>query len=131
MRNRFFAVVVVVFCSTSAMAQSICAPISESIENRLKKIASELYGEGMTDNSAPRETNRLLRVQNEIGMISVEVNLMAQNKCPPLKEPIDAAYYASTAMQCGIKTRMATDKTSVVEECNRKKWTRSQPTIDR
>ena len=118
-------------CSSVALAQANCAAFSESIEGRLKKIASEMYGEGMTDNSVPRETNRLLRIQNEIGLIAVETNLLAQNKCPPPKEPMDPGAYASNALQCGIKTRMATDKTAVVEECNRKKWSRSQSSIDR
>lgn len=114
--NSFFTMIVIF--SQSAFAQQVCADFDTAIDSSLKSIALE-KARGIGDDSAPRETNRRVRISNELAMIQMNLSLMAQNKCAPLRSPINDSGYMSNAMEC-ITARMQ-DQTSP-PACEFKEW---------
>lgn len=76
-----------------------CKQFVEAIDATLKLAASD-YSEGFLDNSAPRETNRQLRLALAMSQINANIQLMSENKCPAISEPIDVAVYFAAAIEC-------------------------------
>lgn len=99
-----------------------CSLFSQRIEAELKDIAY-IKAEGGGDDSAPRETNRLLNIMLDMQVISVNISLMQQNKCAAPSEPIaiDLRYYLS-ANNCVIAEMKRTNIQDQPPECDRTKW---------
>src|SRR5688572_14824759 len=93
------------------------------IDSSLKTIATERM-DGFGDNSAPRATLRAIQVNNELLLISANVQLMALNKCPPLAEPITGYEYVAGAISCATARLKGVTKPP---ECERDKWERASP----
>lgn len=103
-----------------AEAQQQCSAFEGLIDGSLKNMALEV-AMGIGDNSAPRETNRLLRINNELQSINAYLTLMTQNKCPPVKYAISAAPYSIQAAECRLATLNSEDKSPA---CDMKNWQR-------
>lgn len=104
MTVKIFLALAIASVSSSAIAQNTCTELAKAIEHQLKKSASN-YADGITDNSAPRATLRELRTSNSLALARINIELMAQNKCPPRKDPVDPMIYLSEALDCEIATQ--------------------------
>lgn len=105
-----------------AAEPDICVKLNNAIDSSQKQMADEL-SDGLLDNSAARETNRQLRINNELQLISMNVSLLSQNKCKLPSEPIvsNVPGYINSAMVCGAE-RLAGNKNS--QNCKRENWTK-------
>lgn len=83
-------------CESNAQAQ-ICGQINEAIADSLGEIGRTLY-DGITDDSAPRATLRHLRIENEIGFINLNLQLLSGAKCAPWKLPFRG--YMRSVREC-------------------------------
>lgn len=118
MRATFLVAAAMVMTCSGAMAQNGCAAFSGAIESALKQAAADLI-EGVADNSAPRASLRELRVANSLATIRINVDLMAQNKCPPRQTPVDTSYYTVDAFTCEMDTRKGVKDAPT---CNQANW---------
>ena len=75
--------------SAQAQAASSCAAFRVEIERQQKEIAAIKVREENDGNVWRATYTQLLRA-NALALISINVDLMAQNKCPPLTAPISA-----------------------------------------
>jgi hypothetical protein len=78
---------------------STCKGFADAIDGRMKMAAYD-YSDGLMDNSAPRETNRQLRLALAMTEIGIQVQLMGQHKCPPINKPINIDTYFASAIEC-------------------------------
>jgi len=101
-----------------AAGQQPCAMFEGYVDISLKNMAFE-EAMGMGDNSAPRETIRLLRINNELQSINAHLALMAQHKCPPVKYTISTAPYRIQAAECRLAQLKGEDKSPA---CDMKNW---------
>ena len=76
-----------------------CSGLADAIEHSLKIIASE-DAEGIGDNSAPRATLSELKMNNQLLLISVHLQLMRDNGCAKRKEPVRPGAYMLPALEC-------------------------------
>lgn len=107
--------------AASAYAQPNCGMFQQSIDESLKRIATERVG-GLVDNSAPRETMRKVAISNEIGMMQLNIQLMTLNKCALPGAPLDASVYLSDALGCE-NALLKGEKDSPA--CDKKTWKKS------
>lgn len=112
------AVVIGIAIAGSSVAQQQCSTFEGAIDVSLKNMALE-EAMGIGDNSAPRETNRLLRMNNELQAINAHLMLMAQNKCPPIRYTLSTAPYRIQAAECKLATLKGEDKPPA---CEMKNW---------
>lgn len=99
-----------------------CEQFVKAIDLELRVAAYEI-SRGAGDNSAVRETVREIRIANHLATIGIQVQLMAQNKCPPIKVPIDVDAYEPQAKAC-FKALAAwkSGDPYPVPGCDVKKW---------
>jgi hypothetical protein len=127
MKNPFLIMTCAIF-SASAAAQQACKAFEAEIDNSYRTIAMEQQA-GLGDNSVPRESLRQAKIANELTSIEIHIRLMAENKCPPLKEPIAASAYFTSALKCGtarLKGQI-NNSFSTPEECRKESWVRDAP----
>jgi hypothetical protein len=83
-------------CQSNAQVQ-LCAQINEAISDSLGEIGRTLF-DGITDDSAPRATLRHLRIENEIGFINLNLQLLSSAKCATWKLPFRG--YMKSVREC-------------------------------
>jgi hypothetical protein len=88
------------------------------IESNLKLIASE-RAEGISDNSAPRETMRVIKINNYLQVINMNLMLMKEAKCSLRKKPITMGEYMKEALECQL-AQMKGEKDSPA--CKMESW---------
>lgn len=120
MREILIAALVLLAASPSAMAQQVCVDFERAVDNSLKIIASE-SAEGVADDSAARETMREARIGNHLQLISINLGLMRDQKCPTRKTPIYMGEFLKNALECSI-ARMKGEKDSA--SCSFENWKR-------
>lgn len=103
----------------SAEVMRLCKSSESLIEDALKAIAFENVA-GILDNSAPRETNRQLRVLAATGSIQIQQAHMQELRCAPIVLPISHLYYSSAALACALAK-------GDEAKCDRKAWVRAEP----
>lgn len=103
--------------STKAM----CKSAESLIEDHLKSIAYDSVA-GITDNSAPRETNRQLKVVAATNQILIQQLHMQSLHCPAIQWSISHSAFTSAALNCSLAS---TSNDEYKEKCNRKNWART------
>ena len=73
----------------SAMA-GVCEDLAAGVEQQVKSIALTHVESTKT---VHQETNQILTIANHQRLIQINLELMAQNKCPPLPEVPSYALY--------------------------------------
>ena len=104
----------------AAQTPSACRPLQLAIEDSEKEMSSQVVA-GLIDDSAPRATMRAGRVNNELGLIAVNLMLMEQLHCPPRKEPITTNAFVSRALECYQEMQKSVQDSP---KCNRETWKR-------
>lgn len=107
------------------VAQVNCKTFEKAIDESLRVIAVDYIAYGR-DESAPRHTNRLLKANMEWSAIGLQVSLMAQNKCPPIRSPITTDAYMAMAKVCLQKANELGGAKSTVVECDPANWKRPE-----
>ena len=67
-------------CSFSIVNAAVCDTLSYDFNHSLKMIALSKANE-IGDNSAPRQTNRLLEINTEYLKMSMYISIMKENSC--------------------------------------------------
>lgn len=87
-----------------AFAQAPVCTQAQAIIDRYDRMIAYEEAIGLTDNSAPRETTRRLRIQNYISAIHANMDLLQHNKCPASVLVVPASgnesKYYSEALTC-------------------------------
>lgn len=104
----------------SALAQPTCDVLSDAVELEIKKSAA-VFAEGFTDDSAPRATLREMRIANSLSLAQINLNIMAQNKCPPRQQPVNPMDYLTDALSCELAQQKG-EKDSPA--CDKGNWKR-------
>lgn len=120
---------IVAVCATTTIAQTaFAAPVKPVCEQLIKQLDTydkqQASGEagGIGDNSAPRETNRLLRVLILTQNRQTTITLMGQNGCAPVGSADRSIDYFSAAISCET-AKIKGDRNP--PECDTNMWTRS------
>jgi hypothetical protein len=95
-----------------------CDALGKTIEAQVMDLSSV---DGTFDDSAPRETNRLLRKSIAMNEIQANLILMQAAKCRLPTQPISDRAYFTDATACELA---ATQSKAPVRECDRSKWVR-------
>lgn len=123
-----FFVLGMIFASGSILAQpkNVCDTLGSAVESGVKELAF-YSASGALDDSAPRESNRLMRKLASASVIQSNLQLMAANKCAMPKLPISDTDYYSNALDCTLATSRAQRTGEKIElpECDRAKWVRT------
>jgi len=99
-------------------ASPLCAETAELIEDALKEMALGRYG-ALGDNSAPRESNRQLRV---VAASTTITNLLLQRQslgCPAYTKSLSPDAYRVAAAECSLATG-----SSAAAKCVTSSWRR-------
>ena len=111
--------------ATSAGAQTApsaeCISLSVDYDSVSKNIA-EIKASGAGDDSAPRESNRQMRISNELATGSHILTIMVQKKCP-MPKPVNPGAYGMAATKCLIDRMQAPDIEA--KSCAKSEWQRS------
>jgi hypothetical protein len=78
---------------------SACDSFTKSVEQSLKYI-DMVSVDDLTDNSAPRATVSNIKINSELLLISMNLQLARDNGCPARKDPIRTNAYLGSAMKC-------------------------------
>lgn len=124
--NLITAAGLLVFCLTvSASEPPKCGKLLDEYDMADRGIARVLV-EGSADNSAPRESNRQMRILNATMNKSITLQLMQAAKCGQLPDAADsAADYLGAATLCQaelLKHSYVTDRAAAL--CNMTTWVR-------
>ncbi|MES1241794.1 MAG: hypothetical protein ABUT39_09270 [Acidobacteriota bacterium] len=103
MKAGCFVIIAAFVVASPSVAQVDCSAFDAAINMSLKQISSE-RASGITDNSAPRETMRAARVANYLQVISMNLALMKENKCPARQRPIVLGEFMKNALECELAT---------------------------
>lgn len=79
--------------------QARCIAFDASVEQALKAVAME-DADQIGDSSAPRATSSELKIQNQLQLAAINLDLARANGCPPRAEPLIRGRYALAAMRC-------------------------------
>lgn len=107
------------FSSQSYAAQPLCNEFEAALDDYLK-LTAKTYVEGIGDNSAPRETTRLLQVNNYLQLANMNLTLLNQNKCAVRSTPISHFKYLSEAMACNLAMLERSDEKDLA--CDMSRW---------
>ncbi|MDY7573037.1 hypothetical protein [Actimicrobium sp. CCI2.3] len=95
-----FAGALVACSPVSSGSAEACAALNSTIDRNIVEIAvSDTEGEGK-DTSAMQQGARFAQNNNRLSTIILNLQLQAQNKCPPRQVPIDASIYSKQASDC-------------------------------
>lgn len=112
-----------VLVSQTALSQDRCMQFTNAIESSQKYIAQIQWGDGLFDSSAPRATMRELQMNNQLQLISMNLSLMTQHKCPAIERPVNmGSAYISAAIECGGKMKQSVGSRELPVECKRENW---------
>lgn len=106
--------------SVHSWAQIPCPSFEIAIDESLKEIAQQ-NADTMFENSAVRASYVQSRIANELASIHINVDLMAQNKCSPIKTPPTHFPYLTAALNC--RTALI-NREKEPPACDRKAWKR-------
>jgi len=101
MKAIYIMVLVSFVVASPSVAQVDCSAFDSAIDTSLKLISSE-RASGIADNSAPRETMRAAKVSNHLQVISINLMLMKEHKCPARKRPIVLGEFMKNALECEL-----------------------------
>jgi hypothetical protein len=110
----------------SEATKALCKSAESLIEDHLKSIAYDSVA-GITDNSAPRETNRQLKVVAATNQVQIQQLHMHSLHCPAIQWSISHTSYTAAAFGCSVAS---TSNDEFKEKCNRKNWSRSATKSD-
>jgi hypothetical protein len=102
----------------------LCKLAEGQIEDALKAIAFEGVA-GILDNSAPRESNRQLRITAATMNIQVQQIHMNSLGCPAIQWTLAPSIYGTAPMACALASGESTK-----EKCDRKLWVRTALKLD-
>jgi hypothetical protein len=105
----------------SESTKALCKTAESLIEELLKSIAYESVA-GIGDNSAPRETNRQLKVVAATNQLHIQQFHMQSLQCPAIQWSISYSAFTSAALGCSLAS---TTNDEYKEKCNRKNWSRT------
>lgn len=117
--------------SSQAAPQTICAELNSTIDRNIVEIAVSGVEGDLSDKSAAQQGARLTQNSNRLSTIMINIQLQAQNKCPPRQKPIDATIYTSQARDCYLarlsifssdKDKVANAVATVAQTCDLKAW---------
>lgn len=95
------AAAITLFASSALAAPpTICAELNSAIDRNIVEIALSEYEGDLNDKSAAQQGARLVQNSNRLSTIMLNIQLQAQNKCPPRQKPIDASIYSAQAGRC-------------------------------
>lgn len=99
----------------------VCASLASQWDLIEQNLASS-FVTGISDNSAPRATNRSLDELQGFTKASLLYEMMKDNKCPLPKSPPRAGTYLGAALKC------EEDRMSVrsPDSCKRENWNKSE-----
>lgn len=122
---KLMLVIIAAFAVAQAHAESTCELLSKAVEGGVQELAYQGFV-GVFDDSAARESNRLLQKVFISTAIQSNLILMQANKCQLPKLPVNDVDYSSNALECAISTSKAqrTGDKAPQAECNRDKWAR-------
>ncbi len=111
--------------STSASSPT-CAQLGQRFVSSNKTQAA-LFAEGFGDNSAARETNRQLKIQNERLSQQMTLQVMIAKSCSIPTEESSELLYMIPALGCATKRLTQSSGVTIgtppePEECDRSKW---------
>ena len=115
---KFLTTILLTAGTFSALAQVACPSFEIAIDASLKEIAQN-YSDSMFETSAIRAAYQQSKISNELALININVALMAQNKCAPLKAPPTFTHYLPDATQCGTAL---VQREKNPPACDRKNW---------
>ena len=99
-------------------AQTLCADLDTLIDASIMTSAMS-QAQGSLDKSAAQQTARYLAINNELQLISINLAIQSQNKCPIRKNGINPFRYQLQAMDC-LLARMKNE--DVPSKCNFRAW---------
>ena len=107
---------------------SACESFAQAIEQSLKAI-DMAYGDDITDNSAPRATLSNIKVNSQLLLISMNLQLAHDSGCPTRKEPIRTGRYLDAAITCKTDLLAASVKRDkeTPASCNTSTWRANDP----
>lgn len=111
-----------------------CSALLSQIDVNLKRIAAEL-ADGELDDSAPRETNRLLRQIGYRQSNQIALMQLTNLRCNPPSAPLRDSEYLKAAEACAPRKvslaatmrgfKLADENFQQIPECDRSKWIKS------
>jgi hypothetical protein len=108
----------------SQAPQDVCERLSAAVEDGVKEL-SQIRVDGLTDDSAPRETNRQLEKVITTNLMQMHLTLMQANKCTlPKTTFYDTAYYTDALSCATARLKARADDKETPPDCVRSKWTR-------
>lgn len=107
--------------TAAAAPNNTCTALSNQWIASEKEL-SDIYADGVADNSAPRATLREMRKANELTRANMVLTFMVQNHCPLPKSPPSDVTYMSSATQCRLDMMKGVGGTAVPESCKRETW---------
>ena len=109
--------------TAAASGDMTCGKLAASYED-VGKVMSLISARGFGDDSAPRETNRQLKISNQLAVATNIQTVMVQQKCV-LPRPVALDDYILAAAKCALAEGKITDSTSSLPaECDRSTWHR-------
>lgn len=117
MKNLILAIAIT-FSASTIFSQTLCEECEKSIDHSLKLIAS-YYADGIADDSAPRETSRQLKMNNEYFKIMINLQLMESNNCKPINHTLNYTKYLKDAIECATQKLMGNYDSP---ECDINSW---------
>ena len=118
----------------------ICVEFNSAIDRNIMEIALSENEGVMSDKSAVQQGARLAQINNRLSTITVNILLLAQNKCQPRQKPIDPSIYSSQASSCNRarldqrsetygsdEGKKTTAKAKVTSVCDFKAWDLQTP----
>lgn len=119
MKKRYFAAIAVFALSSSALAQQTCVELDSLLDNSIFEIAMTFMDGQISDKSAPQQTARYIDINNKLQILSINLSIHTQNKCPPRKSGITPFKYQSQSSDCMMARLKSVD---VAAKCNFKTW---------
>lgn len=116
-----FLVLVCGVASAQARPTAICDRLAQAVEDNAKNL-SYYRVSGIADDSAPRETNRLLQRVIYTNMLQSNLTLMQANKCALPSTPVVDDAYTSSALKC--MTAKVNAHSKFPPECDQSSWVR-------
>lgn len=111
----------------NASAQTTqCSSTLASLAQDEKRLAY-LEADGVMDDSAPRQTNRQIKITNHLLKMNMTMQFAIAGKCNLPKEPYSSAGYMSSAYACTIAeaTARVTNSKVKIPDCDDSKWVKA------
>lgn len=106
--------------------QRLCE-VFENLYDGANKQLGAIFVEGFSDDSAPRETNRQIRMLNQRLFQLILIFQMQAYECDVPKHPSDGMGYYVDAMECSTERIKGNLEHP---ECDRSEWTDTRDNLD-